>query len=374
VSTSDDLPRPAPTEAVPSLIGVKLGGQYKVIGVVGEGGLGKIYRARQDHVDREVAVKFLPSSLAADQVIVKRLAREGKALARLSHPNIVTTYDFGFTEKREPYLVLELVQGESLKTHLDTHGPMPVDQCLPLFVQIADAMNYAHARGIVHRDIKPQNIMLASENGKISAKILDFGIAQMETEAQKLTLAGEIWGSPHYMSPEQCTAEPVDHLTDIYSLGVLMYCTLSNRLPHKGETFAEVVSQKMFEPIPTFAVLDLPDPIDVPLALERIIFRCLKRKKEERYQSMEELSRALETFARQRGLEIRDNRVGVRGPSDQAVPANKADNPSRDKLRRLILPVMAIITALMVVAVLLLVSQAVAPHRAPDGASNLQTH
>jgi serine/threonine protein kinase len=382
------------------LIGVKLGGQYTIVGVLGLGGLGKIYRGHQEMVDRPVAIKFLPSELAKDQVIVKRMAREGKALGRLNHPNIVTTFDFGFTEKREPYLVLELVDGETLQAHLDRLGPMPFTACVPIFIQLADAMKYAHANGVVHRDLKPHNIMLLEADGKTSVKILDFGIAQMESEAQKLTLAGEVWGSPHYMSPEQCCAEPVDHLTDIYSLGIVMYCALSNRLPHKGGSFAEVVSQKLFEPVPSFAILDPEPPVSVPLGLERIVFKCLRRKSAERYQSMEELKRALEAFAKQAGCldggssaknaeQAGQSALAARGPSvrrpntlHRLEPSTGSEQPARSgayravspasgeaggltgkKRPNLILPAMALITFLLVVAVALLVGMAIGGNR-----------
>ena len=131
-----------------------------------------IYRGRQEMVDRDVAIKFLPQALAHDQINVQRLAREAKALGRLSHANIVTTYDFGFTDKQEPYLVFEFVDGESLQAYLARRGSLPFSESVPLFIQLADAMKYAHANGVVHRDIKPHNIMVAEADGKRSIKIL----------------------------------------------------------------------------------------------------------------------------------------------------------------------------------------------------------
>jgi serine/threonine-protein kinase len=290
------------TKAVSPLIGTKLGGQYTVMAMIGEGGMGMIYRARQDIVDREVAIKFLPQALAQDEINVQRLAREAKALGRLTHANIVTTFDFGFTDKHEPYLVFEFVDGESLQVYLARRGCLPPVECVPMFIQLADAMKYAHANGVVHRDIKPHNIMVIEKDGKTIVKILDFGIAQMKSESQKLTRAGEIWGSPNYMSPEQCVGDPVDHLTDIYSLGVVMYRTLSGVVPNTGKSFADTVSKKLNSPVPFFGSLELEKPVEVPEGLEEIVIKCLRRHTDERIQSMADLKTALVAFAQQANI------------------------------------------------------------------------
>jgi len=278
------------------LIGSKLGGQYTLTALLGSGGMGSVYRAHQEMMDRDVAIKILPLELAQDDTNVQRLAREAKALGRLNHPNIVTTFDFGFTDQQEPYLVLELVDGVSLQAELKTLGYIPYGSSAPLFVQLADAMQYAHSNGVVHRDLKPHNIMIIRKDGKLRGKILDFGIAQLESESQRLTRAGEIWGSPYYMSPEQCSGEDVDHRTDIYSLGVLMYLTLSGQLPHKGDSFTDTINKKLTQPAPFFAMLKLPESQEVPSDLEEIIIKCLRRKPSERYQSMAELKEALVAF------------------------------------------------------------------------------
>jgi len=298
-----DQPEDDKTRAINPLIGTKLAGQYTILGIIGEGGMGMIYHARQDIVDREVAIKILPPTLAHDDVNVQRLAREAKALGRLSHANIVTTYDYGQTEKNEPYIVFEFVNGENLQTYLARRGPLPFREAVPLFVQIADAMKYAHANGIVHRDLKPQNIMVVENDGKSSIKVLDFGIAQNKNDSQRLTRAGEIWGSPNYMSPEQCTGDPVDHLSDIYSFGVLMFRTLSGQLPFSGKSFAETVSKKLNEPVPFFGSLDLPEGILIPDYLEEIVVKCLRRYPDERYQSMADVKMSLLAFAKGENIE-----------------------------------------------------------------------
>jgi serine/threonine protein kinase len=299
------------------MIGKKLGGQYTIVSIIGEGGMGMIYHGRQDIVDREVAIKFLPQALAQDEINVQRLAREAKALGRLSHPYIVTTFDFGFTDKKEPFLVFEYVDGESLQNYLARLGALPYRQCVPLFIQLADAMKYAHAAGVVHRDIKPHNIMVVEKDHKTSVKVLDFGIAQMKSETQKLTRAGEIWGSPNYMSPEQCVGDPVDHLTDIYSLGVVMYRTLSSVVPNTGRSFAETVSKKLNQPVPFFSSLELEKPVDVPPGLEEIVIKCLRRYPDERFQSMGDLKKALVAFAREEKIPV--DALGVQYSDDEKV-------------------------------------------------------
>lgn len=336
--TEDPGDRTAMT--VSPMIGVTLGDQYLITGILGEGGMGMIYRGRQLVVDREVAIKFLPQDMAHDQINVQRLAREAKALGRLSHPNIVTTYDFRFTDKQEPYLVFEFVDGESLQTYLARRGSVPFAESVPLFIQLADAMKYAHANGVVHRDIKPHNIMVIEADGKTSVKILDFGIAQMKSESQKLTRTGEIWGSPNYMSPEQCTGEEVDHLTDIYSLGVVMYKTLSSQLPHSGKSFAQTVSQKLTEPVPFFASLELAKPVVVPEVLEEIVIKCLRRDRDERYQSMAQLKTALVDFAIKAGIIEGDN-TGKYGGGNKEFQKS-ANNTNVNRPNTLSKPVKAV--------------------------------
>lgn len=268
-------------------IGSRIGQSFTVTGLLGSGGMGNVYRATQDHIGREVAIKFLPVDIASDETAIKRLSLEARALGQLSHPGIVTTFDFGFTEDREPYLVLELVAGESLQQILDRQGKISALRAVPLFIQIAEAMSYAHGASIVHRDLKPHNIMVGSREEGEFAKVLDFGIVKLTSESQHLTRAGEIWGSPFYMSPEQCTGAEVDNRSDIYCLGAVMYRTLTGQVPHRGASFVETVARKLNEVPPPFSVV-APDIDDLP-ELEAIVQKCLKRDPVERYKSMLEL-------------------------------------------------------------------------------------
>jgi len=276
-----------PTGKIEHKIGSRIGQSFTVTGLLGAGGMGNVYRATQDHIGREVAIKFLPVDIASNETAIKRLNLEARALGQLSHPGIVTTFDFGFTEDREPYLVLELVSGESLQQILEREGKMTALRAVPLFVQVAEAMSYAHGAFIVHRDLKPHNIMIGCRDEGEFAKVLDFGIVKLTSESQHLTRAGEIWGSPFYMSPEQCNGAQVDNRSDIYCLGAVMYRTLTGQVPHRGASFAETVARKLNEVPPPFSVV-APD-IDALPELEAIVQKCLKRNPDERYKSMLEL-------------------------------------------------------------------------------------
>jgi len=274
------------------MLGAQLG-QYKILDVVGGGGMGVVFRARQLTVDRDVALKLLPPTLAHDEINTKRLEREAKALAKLSHPNIVTTFDFGLTEYAQAFLVMELVDGQSLKEVLASETRLEVQRALKIFIQLADAMRFAHGTGIIHRDLKPHNVMLAQKPSPDFVKVLDFGIARL-SDSQKLTRVGEIIGSPLYMSPEQCLDDPVDGRTDIYSFGVLMYLCLTGTVPFKGNTLYETVEAKCTKPIPRFK--DVAPGCEIPNFLEELVRHCLAVEPDERFQSMGELKSMLESM------------------------------------------------------------------------------
>ncbi len=269
------------------LIGTRVGHAYVLTGVLGTGGMGNVFRASQETIGRDVAIKFLPLEIATDATAVQRLGREAKALGQLNHPGIVTTFDFGFTEKREPYLVLELVEGKSLQTILDQEKRLEMARALQIFVQICEAMSYAHSQGIIHRDLKPLNIMIGIREQFEFAKILDFGIVKLTSEVQQLTKSGEIWGSPFYMSPEQCTGGTVDNRSDIYSLGVVMFRSLTGEVPHRGASFPETIARKLSEYPPSFE--SIAPGLNLPGKLEAVVLKCLQKNPDERFATMQEL-------------------------------------------------------------------------------------
>lgn len=273
------------------MLGVELG-QYRVDDVLGGGGMGVVFRAYQETVDRHVALKLLPPELASDETNILRLEREAKALAKLNHPNVVTTFDFGLTPSGQAYLVMELVAGKSLKEVLDDVGVLDPDRALRIFIQIAEAMRFAHVQGIVHRDLKPHNVMLSTVPMPDFVKVLDFGIVKVAQESQQLTQIGEVMGSPLYMSPEQCTGKAVDLRTDIYSLGVLMYQSLTGKFPFQGINLPDTVQKKCKDPIPTFE--ETAPELVFPNGLEDIVRRTLHVDPAKRYQTMAHLKEALE--------------------------------------------------------------------------------
>lgn len=268
---------------------------YAILDVIAAGGMGVVFKARHMLTDRIVAMKLLPAELARDESNVQRVKLEAKALAQLNHPNIVTTFDFGFTYMQEPFIVMEYVAGESLKEVLDREVLLPVDRALKIFLQAVDAMRYAHSAKILHRDLKPHNIMVSDEPESDHVKILDFGVAKLAEYTQKITRTGEVVGSPLYMSPEQCTGRPTDHRCDIYSIGVMMFETLTGNPPFRGENYISTVHLKCTKLAPNFK--DVVPGRVFPERLEMIVLKCLEIEPEKRYANMSELKSDLELLA-----------------------------------------------------------------------------
>jgi len=311
------------------MIGAQFG-QYKIVDMVGGGGMGVVFRARQEMIDRDVAVKLLPPQLAHDEINTKRLEREAKALAKLNHPNIVTTFDFGITDYHQAFLVMELVDGENLKEILQRETRLEVERALKVFIQLADAMRFAHSHDIIHRDLKPHNVMLARKPSPDFVKILDFGIARL-SDSQKLTRVGEIIGSPLYMSPEQCLSDPVDGRTDIYSFGILMFVCLTGQVPWKGDTLYETVERKCTQPVPRMK--DVAPYVDVPPFLEELIGHCLAVEPDERFQTMDEVKDLLESVLV--SLKKSTTMEGTRTLEKPKIPSHAQNSTLREKMQAL---------------------------------------
>jgi serine/threonine-protein kinase len=262
--------------------------KYKLVERLGAGGMGLVYRAEQARMDRCVAIKLLPFTLVNDEVNVKRIEREAKAMGNLRHPNIATIFDFGFSAEYQPYLVMELIAGQSLGSLIHQSRSLEAERVVRIMAQAADAMDYAHRNNIIHRDLKPDNIMLDNEHTEDFVKILDFGIAKSVDEAvnlsQSLTRPGTVVGSPLYMSPEQCLGQKLDATTDIYSLGVIMYEILTGTIPCKGATIYETICKKTTEPPPPF-----PPQFSEFRELEALTLSCLATLKTDRPGSMAEV-------------------------------------------------------------------------------------
>jgi serine/threonine protein kinase len=273
-------------------IGKVLLGQFEVREICGRGSMGTVYRAWQDSMERDVAVKVLRRDLLRDEKVVKRFHREARAAARLSHPNIITVYLVGDTDDGLPFIVMEYVTGSSLDETCSEAGPMPVVRAVHIARQIAAALTEAHTHNIVHRDLKPENILLSSKkNAPDFVKVLDFGIAKiLYANDEPLTQTGAIFGTPHYLAPEQASGSEIDHRCDLYALGVILFRMLTGRLPFESESGMEVLIQHIREapPRPREILPTIPGP------LEEVALRCLAKDPAHRFQSGEELSSALE--------------------------------------------------------------------------------
>jgi len=214
-------PLPETPAPVDPLIGQVLDGRYRVDGVLGEGGMGLVYRATHVVLGKKLAIKVLKASVSRDEQVMERFKREAQSASAIGSPHIIDISDFGTMPDGATYFVMEFLDGDSLTQAIEKQRPMPAARIVKIGKQICEALGMAHERGIVHRDLKPDNVyVVPSGNERDFVKILDFGIAKVGTAAdKKLTQAGQVFGTPHYMSPEQCAGRDVDHRTDIYALG-----------------------------------------------------------------------------------------------------------------------------------------------------------
>lgn len=273
----------------PSEIGTELANQFEFLSVIASGGMGTVYEARHLVLNQKVAIKMMQTE-RLDEKNVTRFKHEAEALAALEHTNIIHVRDYGLTENGHPYMVLDYVEGMSMSQMIQSRGPIPVMFAIEFFAQIADALAHAHERGVLHQDLKPNNIMIC-ESGKLIpyAKLIDFGIAKIvngEATPAGLTNTGDILGSPAYMSPEQANGRAIDHRTDIYSLGCVMFEALTGTLPFKGATALEIVSHHINAPAPLISDASLNE---FPKELVQLVARCLEKDPNNRVQSMTEL-------------------------------------------------------------------------------------
>lgn len=284
--TEDVLGRFSPGDIV--------GERYRVLSLIGQGGMGMVYKVEQIYLGKELALKILHSRSATD-VTVRRFHHEARAVFGIDHPSLISVHDFGLLDERIPFLVMDYVQGCSLADRIKMQGALTVHEAVPIFLRICFGLGYAHEHGVIHRDVKPSNIMLSdgmsrSEDGCV--KIVDFGIAkftQLEaSQVQALTRTGEVFGSPLYMSPEQCSGSPVDQRSDIYSLGCVFFEALTGTTPFVGFNALSTMMRHMGEIPPTLKEASLGK--DFPPLLEQIISRMLAKRASERYQNLSQVA------------------------------------------------------------------------------------
>ncbi|MBI5255424.1 MAG: protein kinase [Burkholderiales bacterium] len=285
--------RPEPAATLPGSLGsigdgsMQQVGRYLIRERLGRGGMATVYKAHDPTLNRDVAIKFLHASLCADEEYRDRFLREARAAGGLSHPNIVVVHDVGEIDGR-PYMAMEQIDGVSLADELEKNKTMPIRDVVVMGMQLARALDYAHGKGIVHRDIKPGNIMRLK--GSHTIKVMDFGIAHIDELGEvQHTRVGDVLGTPQYMSPEQANGEKLDGRSDLFSAGIVMYQMLTGRRPFRGDTLVAVATRIANED---------PTPInkqraDVPASLRRVVDRCLAKQPANRFQTGRELSEAL---------------------------------------------------------------------------------
>jgi serine/threonine-protein kinase len=293
----DEKSVPPPPAPIDPYVGTTFDGRYKVESLLGEGGMGVVYLARHKVIDKKVAIKVLRVDMAREKEITDRFLQEAKAASSIGNPHIIDISDFGHLPNGSTYFVMEWLDGKPLSKALEETKPLPVARLAHIARQIAEALASAHQRSIVHRDLKPDNIFLIKRGSEPDfVKILDFGIAKVSSGTSKLTRAGSVFGTPHYMSPEQAAGAPVDSRTDVYALGVILYEMASGRVPFDADNFMGILTQHMYKaPVPIRALVPAQD---VPPGLEAIILKALSKKPELRYQTMEALAQDLDRLSR----------------------------------------------------------------------------
>lgn len=346
--------------------GQKISDRYQIVKSIGEGGMANVYLAFDTILERNVAIKILRGDLATDEKFVRRFQREALAASSLTHQNIVEVYDVG-EDNGEYYIVMEYIEGKQLKQLLKKRGKLTLSEVVDIMGQITDGMSAAHDSYIIHRDIKPQNIMIL-ENGMI--KITDFGIA-MALNSTQLTQTNSVMGSVHYLPPEQANGKGATLKSDIYSMGILMYELLTGKLPYRGDTAVEVALKHLKEPLPSIRE-ELPD---LPQSIENIIIKSTAKNPKNRYNDAREMHNDLMTCLDESRLNEKpyklpypeldnedkklvvkkENKEEVVKDNNDEVIATKIEKPSESKSNKLLIILASIFTGLIVIITLIIV-------------------
>lgn len=278
-------------EDLAGMVGTVLAGTYRLDALIGEGGMGAVYRGRHVLLRRDVAIKVLHPDFSRDPELVKRFDREAQSAARLNHPNCIQVTEFGSTEEGMKYLVMQLLEGTELQNVLD--GPTPPERAVGLILQVLRGLEHAHGQGVVHRDLKPQNIFVTRDHeGREVLKLVDFGIAKIiggDGALEQMTRAGMVFGTPQYMSPEQALGLEIDARADLYAAGVLLYQIVTGRLPFNSDDPVALIRMQVSTEPPAL-------PPSVPQELAGVIFRLLAKQKEQRFPDARTVRIALERY------------------------------------------------------------------------------
>ena len=281
----------------PSLVGQQFLDRYEIRDEIGRGVFGIVYRGWHKQMDKTIAIKVLYQNVEADETGFKRFHREAQSASQLTHPNIVKIYDFGVSQEGQPFIVMDCVPGLNLADILEAEGKLDYRRAIPIFLQTCDALNHLHSHGFLHRDIKPDNIILNDTAfQKDFLTLIDFGIAKKIKEPKnlKLTAEGTVVGTPAYMSPEQVMGRELDNRSDIYSFGVLMFYVLSGKLPIKGGNPVETMTKHVQEDPPTIA--EVCPEVKIPHALDIVLKTALKKDPGLRQNSMKDVALQLKAI------------------------------------------------------------------------------
>jgi len=267
------------------LIGKTIAGRFRIIDFVGRGGMGTVYLAEHETLPRRFAIKILKSEYLTNELFVERFRREAIASSRVVHPNVVYITDFGRLPEGNFYIVMEFLEGMGLDKLLETQGRIPLTRALPILIQLADALDHTHKMGVIHRDLKAENVLLVEERNRVDVvKILDFGIARLmvpDCTNSRITAQGQVFGTPEYMSPEQASDKSMDGRSDIYSLGVLAFELVTGQPPFLNENPADILHAHLSQMPPPPSAL-VPDS-HIPRVFDGVVLRCLAKKPSERY-------------------------------------------------------------------------------------------
>ncbi|MBA2340225.1 MAG: protein kinase [Pyrinomonadaceae bacterium] len=318
------------------LIGQTLAGKYRIDDHISNGGMGAVYRATHVLMEKSVAIKVLHPALAADDKIVQRFTREAKAASRISHPHALNVTDFGEAENGVVFLVMEYLRGRTLKEVIREEGVLPLSRAVEIIRQVCGALDAAHAEGVVHRDLKSDNIMLEELDAGDWAKVLDFGIAKIQEPVGQdpaLTAPNLVIGTPQYMSPEQCSQSPdIDRRSDIYSLGIILFEMLTGHVPFTADSPTEIMMKQLQDAPPSL----MEEREDLPIEVSRIITRALAKRPEDRFQSAGEFSEALTLAAEAPASTVNDASVA----SSVAAPISEVsgEQEAGRETKRIVVP------------------------------------